>query len=79
MFAPCFKVPNWLLELSASSGQFEHEILREAPEVAPHLPLELFGLHPIELGEVAIQHHLLPTDHMDAVGNGRIGRCDTAV
>jgi RHS repeat-associated protein len=40
----------------------EHEILGKAREVALDLLVEPLGGHPVERGEIRIEHHLLPAD-----------------
>jgi hypothetical protein len=38
--------------------QLESEILRESLYIAIHSFIELFGFHPIKLGEITIDHYL---------------------
>jgi len=53
-------------------GQLEHEILREAREVAPHGLVETSRGHPVERGEVGIEQHLVAADERNPAGD-RLG------
>jgi hypothetical protein len=46
-------------------AQLEHEILREAVEIALDSLVEIEGFHLAEPGEAAIEHDLLAADEVD--------------
>lgn len=54
--------------------QLEHEQWRETIGVALHLLTQADRLNPVEFGQVAVEHHLTATDHMDAARDGLVGR-----
>ena len=45
--------------------QPEHEVVREAVRVALDLLVETLRRHAVQLGEIGIQHHLLPANQED--------------
>ena len=63
-------VTNWPQFTPLLLGQLEHEGRRESAGVAPDLPVQILGFHPVELREVAVDHHALASDQEYAVGNG---------
>lgn len=48
-------------------GKDKHEIFREAFGVSFYLPFELFGLYAVHFGQVAVEHHFLVAQRVNAV------------
>ncbi len=46
-------------------GELKHEIFRETFRIALNRLVKRFGFHPIEFGEISIQHDLLPAKEED--------------
>jgi hypothetical protein len=46
-------------------GELEHEVLGESLDVAFDRLNDGAGLHPIKLGQVAVEHHALATNEVD--------------
>jgi len=45
--------------------KLEHEVLGKTPDIAPDGLIERLCFNAIELGEVRVQHHLLPANQED--------------
>ena len=46
--------------------ELEHEVRREAADVAAHGQVQVAGGHLVELGQVTVEHDLLAADEVDA-------------
>jgi hypothetical protein len=57
------------LELESHGPQAKHKVFWKAVQVASHLLAERNRFHPIEFREVAIQHHIVAANHMNAALN----------
>ena len=55
-------------------GELEHEIVREVAQLALHKLVQIARGHPIQLGEVSIEHDLFAADQVDAAGDAFDGK-----
>jgi len=62
-----------------SPGSVGARVLQEAPTVPGHLLVEPPGRHPVELGQIGVQHHFLATDHIDLAGDTLYGIRDSVL
>jgi len=50
-------------------SQLEHATRRKTHQITPDLLVETLGWHPIQLGQIGIQQHLLTPDHKNRLCN----------
>ena len=58
--------------MSLFLGELKHEVLRKSVVISFHSLVEVEGFHPIEHGQVTVQHNFVFTDEVDPpLGNDR--------